>query len=49
MHARARWAVNALDSIAGVAERSRFSRASDIGAFLGLTPKRHQKGETDWS
>lgn len=24
-------------------------RSSDIGVFLGLTPKRHQSGEIDWS
>ena len=28
---------------------NRFRRTTDVGAFLGLTPKRHQSGETDWS
>ncbi len=27
----------------------RFSKTSDVGAFLGLTPRRHQSGEMDWS
>lgn len=41
--------VNALSFIALVGEPARFSRTSDVGAFLGLTPKRHQSGEMDWS
>lgn len=32
-----------------VDDPSRFSRTRDVGAFLGLTPKRHQSGEVDWS
>jgi transposase len=28
---------------------NRFSKTSDVGAFLGLTPRRHQSGEMDWS
>ena len=35
--------------IALVDNPDRFSRVSDVGAFLGLTPKRHQSGEMDWS
>jgi transposase len=27
----------------------RFRRAKDVGAFLGLTPRRHQSGDMDWS
>ena len=27
----------------------RFRKASDVGAFLGLTPKRYQSGDVDWS
>lgn len=27
----------------------RFGKTSDVGAFLELTPKRHQPGEVDWS
>ncbi|MFK7792944.1 MAG: IS110 family transposase [Devosiaceae bacterium] len=41
--------VNALSFIALVDNPHRFSRTSDIGAFLGLTPRRHQSGEADWS
>ena len=41
--------VNALSFIALVDDPNRFSRSSDVGAFLGLTPKRHQSGEMDWS
>ena len=41
--------VNALGFIALVDDPDRFSRTSDMGAFLGLTPKRHQSGEVDWS
>ena len=41
--------VNALSFIALVDDPNRFSRTSDVGAFLGLTPKRHQSAEVDWS
>ena len=41
--------VNALSFIALVDNPDRFSRVTDVGAFLGLTPKRHQSGEMDWS
>ncbi|MDF0603951.1 IS110 family transposase [Psychromarinibacter sp. C21-152] len=41
--------VNALSFIALIDDPSRFGRTSDVGAFLGLTPKRHQSGEIDWS
>lgn len=41
--------VNAPSFIALVDDPGRFSRTSDVGAFLGLTPKRHQSGEVDWS
>lgn len=42
-------AVNALNFIALIDDPNRFSRTADVGAFLGLTPKRHQSGEVDWS
>lgn len=35
--------------IATLDDASRFRRATDVGAFLGLTPRRHQSGDTDWS
>lgn len=41
--------VNALSFVALVDDPERFNRTSDVGAFLGLTPKRHQSGEVDWS
>ena len=28
---------------------ARFKRSSSVGAYLGLTPKRHQSGEEDWT
>ena len=39
----------ALSFIATIDDASRFRRAVDVGAYLGLTPRRHQSGETDWS
>ncbi len=41
--------INALSFIALVDDPNRFSRTADVGAFLGLTLKRHQSGEVDWS
>ena len=41
--------VVALACIATLDDASRFRRATDVGAFLGLTPRRHQSGDTDWS
>jgi transposase len=38
-----------LGFIATVDHPERFSRTADVGAFLGLTPRRHQSGETDYS
>lgn len=38
-----------LSFVALVDDPGRFSRTSDVGAFLGLTPRRHQSGEMDWS
>jgi len=40
--------VVALDLVALVDDPSRFRRAENVGAFLGLTPRRYQSGETDW-
>jgi transposase len=39
----------ALSFIATIDDTDRFRRASDVGAFLGLTPRRYQSGETDYS
>lgn len=37
----------ALNFIATVDDASRFRRSRDVGAFLGLTPRRYQSGEID--
>ena len=39
----------ALAYIATLDDEKRFRKSVDVGAFLGLTPKRHQSGEVDWS
>ena len=41
--------VVSLNFIALIDEPARFSKTSDAGAHLGLTPKRHQSGAVDWS
>ncbi len=41
--------VVSLSFIALIDDPGRFGKAQDVGAFLGLTPKRHQSGEVDWS
>jgi transposase len=38
-----------LSFIAAIDDASRFARASDVGAYLGLTPRRYQSGEIDYS
>jgi len=30
-----------------IEDPARFRKSRSVGAFLGLTPKRHQSGETD--
>ncbi|MEP1198507.1 transposase [Tateyamaria sp.] len=30
-------------------DATRFKKSKDVGAFLGLTPRRYQSGELDWS
>lgn len=42
-------AIVALNFVALIDEPSRFRKAENVGAFLGLTPRRHQSGEIDWS
>lgn len=39
----------ALNFIAAIDDAERFARASDVGAYLGLTPRRYQSGEIDYS
>jgi transposase len=41
--------IGALSFIALVDDPARFGRTANIGAFLGLTPRRYQSGATDWS
>jgi transposase len=41
--------ITALAFAGTVEDPSRFRRASDVGAFLGLTPRRYQSGEVDQS
>lgn len=41
--------VVSLSFIALVDDPNRFGKTADIGAYLGLTPRRHQSGEVDWS
>jgi transposase len=31
-----------------IEDPARFQKSRNVGAFLGLTPKRYQSGETDW-
>ncbi len=42
-------AIVALNFIATVDDASRFAKATDVGAYLGLTPRRYQSGEIDYS
>lgn len=39
--------VVSLSFIALIDDPDRISKAQDVGAFLGLTPKRHQSDEVD--
>ena len=39
----------ALTYVAAVDDPSRFSKSRNVGAHFGLTPRRWQSGETDWS
>ena len=39
----------ALNFIATVDDVRRFAKAVDVGPYLGLTPRRHQSGEVDYS
>ncbi len=42
-------AIVALNFIATVDDARRFAKATDVGAYLGLTPRRYQSGEIDYS
>ena len=41
--------MNALAFCAAIDEPSRFRRSRSVGAYFGLTPRRHASGEVDWS
>jgi transposase len=40
-------AITALTFLTTIDDPARFRRSSDVGAFLGLTPRRYQSGEVD--
>lgn len=42
-------AIVALSFVALVDDPGRFQKSENVGAFLGLTPRRHQSGGVDWS
>jgi transposase len=42
-------AINALAFCAAIDEPSRFRRSRSVGAYFGLTPRRHASGEVDWT
>jgi transposase len=42
-------AITALAFAATIDQPQRFARSSSVGAYLGLTPKRHQSGEVDYA
>lgn len=39
----------ALSFIATVDDAARFAKSTQVGAYLGLTPRHHQSGEIDYS
>jgi transposase len=39
--------INALSDVSTIEDPTRFRHSADIGAYLGLTPKRYQSGEID--
>ena len=41
--------MTALSFVTAIDDPNRFRRSSSVGAYLGLTPRRHQSGEADWS
>ncbi len=41
--------MTALAFVSAIDDPDRFTRSSAVGAYLGLTPRRHQSGEVDWS
>jgi len=41
--------ITALAFCAAIEDPSRFKRSRSVGAYFGLTPRRHASGEIDWS
>ena len=41
--------LTALAFVTAIDDPDRFKRSSSVGAYLGLTPRRYQSGEADWS
>ncbi len=41
--------MTALAFLSGIDDPGRFTRSRTVGAYLGLTPRRHASGEIDWS
>ena len=41
--------ITALAFMAAIDDPTRFKRSRSVGAYLGLTPRRHASGEVDWS
>ena len=41
--------VTALAFLAAIDDPARFSRSRNVGAYLGLTPRRYASGEVDWT
>ncbi len=41
--------MSALAFVTAIDDPHRFARSSSVGAYLGLTSRRHQSGEVDWS
>ncbi len=41
--------INALAFCAAIDEPSRFRHSRSVGAYFGLTPRRHASGEVDWT
>lgn len=41
--------ITALAFMTAIDDPARFARSSSVGAYLGLTPRRHQSGAANWS
>ena len=41
--------MTALAFVTAIDDPARFARSASVGAYLGLTPRRHQSGGADWS